>query len=124
MYVSPPELVFTGMYPLPFPHYHKPGVYVSKVGSYVQVWQQHNKLFAWKCFKFFRSADALEMLNSDVLYFNINSPDINDSIGPSKCGRDRPRFGLDSISPEIGYLKYYRVLNIINLKIIMFYNVL
>jgi hypothetical protein len=42
------------------------------------------------------------------------------SIGPSECWLDQPRFGLDSISPEIGYLKYYRVLNIINLKLYNF----
>jgi hypothetical protein len=46
------------------------------------------------------------------------------NIGPSECGRDRPRFGLDSISPEIGYLIYYRVLNIINLKLYNILNIL
>ncbi len=37
----------------------------------------------------------------------------------SECWRERPRFCLDSTSPEIGCLQYYIVLNIIILNFII-----
>ncbi len=46
------------------------------------------------------------------------------SIDDSECGQDRLRFGLPSICPEIAGIQYDRVLDIINLNYIMFYNVL
>ncbi len=42
-------------------------------------------------------------------------------IGPSECGQDRPGFGWFSVSEKLRTIQYYRVLNIINLKL---YNVL
>jgi hypothetical protein len=48
------------------------------------------------------------------------------NIGPSKCGRDRPGFGWHAVSEhavseKLRAIQYYRVLNIIKLKL---YNVL
>ncbi len=42
-------------------------------------------------------------------------------IGGSQCGRDRPGFGCHAVSEKLRAIQYYRVLNIIILKL---YNVL
>ncbi len=44
--------------------------------------------------------------------------------GPSECGRDRPGFGWHAVSEKLCAIQYYRVLNIINLKLCNVYNVL
>ena len=39
------------------------------------------------------------------------------SIGGSQCGRDRPGFGCPAVYSKLRGIQYYRVLNIINLKL-------
>jgi hypothetical protein len=38
-------------------------------------------------------------------------------ISPSECGRDRPGFGCPAVYSKLRGIQYYRVLNIINLKL-------
>ncbi len=45
-------------------------------------------------------------------------------IGGSQCGRDRPGYGCPAVYSKLRSIQYYRVLNIINLNYILFYNVL
>jgi hypothetical protein len=42
------------------------------------------------------------------------------NIGPSECGRDRTGFVWHSVSEKVRAIQYYRVLNIINLKLYNF----
>ncbi len=62
----------------------------------------------------------------DACFLGINVS-VSDNFGkkntidPSECGRGRPGFGGDAVSEKLRRIQYYRVLNIINLKL---YNVL
>jgi hypothetical protein len=48
---------------------------------------------------------------------NGTAPASPGGIGGSECGRDRPGFGGDAVSEKLRRIQYYRVLNIINLKL-------
>jgi hypothetical protein len=45
------------------------------------------------------------------------SSPVDSSIGGSQCGRDRPGFGCPAVYSKLLGIQYYRVLNIINLKL-------
>ncbi len=65
-----------------------------------------------------------EDFNLKVVAKKISFCKLTYTIGPSECGRNRPGFGCPTVYSKLRGIQYYRVLNIINLKLYIFYNVL
>jgi hypothetical protein len=94
-----------------------------------------NKFFAsLLCYDQHRRSNALSGTVCSALsdenrtnLYAVSRPNMS-TIGGSECGRDRLGFGCPAVYSRLRGIQYYRVLNIINLKIyivfIMFYNVL